>query len=181
MAVQSGTSPAGVSNLLNSIGLGGLDIAWFLLVILILMLVFIVLLLIEHKKYRALKQRYEKFMGGRDALSLEEKTQELIRDVERLKKESRAYANDIDLLFSKHESAIQKVGLYRYDAFREMGGKLSFCLVLLDEKDNGVLLDSVYSTNGCYAYTKQITQGKSDVDMSEEEKKALKQVLEKYS
>ena len=46
--------------------------------------------------------------------------------------------------------------MVKYDAFKEMGGKLSFSLALLDENNDGILLDSVQSSSGCYSYTKEI-------------------------
>ena len=67
----------------------------------------------------------------------------------------------------------QKIGLVKYDAFNQMGGKLSFCLVLLNEKNNGFLLNSVHSSDGCYSYTKEITKGECELSLGEEEQKAL--------
>lgn len=54
-----------------------------------------------------------------------------------------------------------------------MGGKLSFCLALLDENNNGFILNSVHSTEGCYSYTKEIKNGNCNISLGEEEKKAL--------
>ena len=71
------------------------------------------------------------------------------------------------------ESAFQKIGLVKYNAFREMGGELSFSMVLLDEKDNGFILNSVHSTEGCYSYTKEVKNGKCNITLGEEEKQAL--------
>ena len=155
-------------------GLGGLDIGWLFIVIFILLIVVVVLLVITMKRYEAMKSRYDKFMGGKRATSLEERMQDMVRDVERLKKDSKAYANDIDLLFMKHEGAIQKIGLLKYDAFREMGGNLSYCLALLDEKDNGVMINTMHSNTGSYSYTKRIKNGTCDIELSPEEQEALR-------
>ena len=54
-----------------------------------------------------------------------------------------------------------------------MGGQLSFSLALLDENNNGFLINSVHSTEGCYSYTKEIKQGECSISLSEEEVKAL--------
>ena len=158
----------------NAVGLGGLDIGWLFIVIFILLIVMIVLVVVTMKRYEAMKSRYDKFMGGKRATSLEERMQDMVRDVERLKKDSKAFANDIDLLFTKHEDAIQKIGLLKYDAFREMGGNLSFCLALLDEKDNGVMINTVHSNTGSYSYTKRIKNGTCDIELSPEEQEALR-------
>ena len=80
---------------------------------------------------------------------------------------------DIKELFKKHETTFQKVGLVKYDAFTEMGGKLSFALALLDEKNNGFIINSVHSSEGCYSYTKEIRNGSCDISLGEEEREAL--------
>lgn len=54
-----------------------------------------------------------------------------------------------------------------------MGGKLSYSLALLDENNNGFILNSVHSTEGCYSYTKEIRNGQSSISLGEEEKQAL--------
>ena len=165
------------SKLFEAMGLGGLDLGILLLVFMVISIVLIVIVILEIGKQKKLTERYERFMQGGEAMSLEEEIQHLAGDVTRLKRESRAYANDIDLLFSKHEGAIQKLGLIKYDAFAEMGGKMSFCLALLDEKDNGVVMNSVHSSNGCYSYMKQIREGKCDIPLSPEEAESIKRAI----
>ena len=69
------------------------------------------------------------------------------------------------------------MGIVKYDAFNQMGGQLSFSLCLLDEKNNGFLMNSVHSAEGCYSYTKEIIGGKSKLELGEEEKQALEEAL----
>ena len=71
------------------------------------------------------------------------------------------------------ESAYQKMGLVKYDAFNQMGGQLSFSLVLLDENNNGFIINSVHSSEGCYSYTKEIKLGQCAIDLGAEEAEAL--------
>mgnify|MGYP003430956960 FL=1 len=73
----------------------------------------------------------------------------------------------------------QKTGLVKYDAFREMSGALSYSLALLDKENNGVLISSMYSREGCYTYAKEIIKGESKINLSEEETEALKQAVAK--
>ena len=84
---------------------------------------------------------------------------------------------DIRTLYKKLESTIQKVGIVKYDAFQQMGGKLSFCLCMLDEENSGFMLNSVHSTEGCYTYTKEIINGKAMIDLGKEEEAALKMAV----
>lgn len=67
----------------------------------------------------------------------------------------------------------QKVGLVKYDAFHEMGGKLSFSLALLNETNDGFVMNAVHSREGCYTYIKEIVGGNSIIVLAEEEQEAL--------
>lgn len=60
-----------------------------------------------------------------------------------------------------------------------MGGKLSFSLALLDENNNGFILNSVHSTEGCYTYTKEIKNGECAISLGEEEQQALDMAIGK--
>ena len=72
----------------------------------------------------------------------------------------------------------QKVGLVKYDAFNEMGGKLSFSLALLNQTNDGFVLNAVHSREGCYTYIKEIVDGNSIIVLAEEEQEALKMAME---
>ena len=80
---------------------------------------------------------------------------------------------NIDKLFSNMKFTFQKVGLVKYDAFHEMGGKLSFSLALLNETDDGFVMNAVHSREGCYTYIKEIVGGNSIIVLAEEEQEAL--------
>ena len=90
-----------------------------------------------------------------------------------------ANERNIKTLFANMKFTFQKVGLVKYDAFNEMGGKLSFSLALLNETDNGFVMNAVHSREGCYTYVKEIIDGNSVIILSEEEKEAVE--MEKKS
>lgn len=78
-------------------------------------------------------------------------------------------------------SSYQKIGLVKYDAFKEIGGKLSFVLVLLTEEDNGFIINSMHSSReGCFTYAKEVVNGEAFVILSEEEQQALEEAKIKY-
>jgi hypothetical protein len=89
-----------------------------------------------------------------------------------------ANEKDIKKLFSNMKFTFQKVGLVKYDAFHEMGGKLSFSLALLNETNDGFVLNAVHSREGCYTYIKEIVDGNSIIVLAEEEQEALKMAKE---
>ena len=120
-----------------------------------------------------MKYRLNKLVKGKDSLSLEDEINELIEDNRYLKENTENNKKDISNLYRKLESAYQKIGLVKYDAFNQMGGQLSFSLALLDENNNGFIINSVHSTEGCYSYTKEIKNGISALSLGKEEEEAL--------
>lgn len=161
------------SEILNYIGLGNLDVGYIFIGLLILILILTVLVIIQIVNTSKLKKKYMKFMQGKDAKSLEMDIIGLYEDNKFIKTSIEKDKNDIKNLYKKLESTFQKIGIVKYDAFREMGGQLSFSLVLLDENNNGFILNSVHSTEGCYSYTKEIENGQCSITLGEEEKQAL--------
>ncbi len=71
----------------------------------------------------------------------------------------------------------KKYGIYRYNAYQDTGSELSFTLALLDEKNNGVVLNGIYSREMSNIYAKPIENGKSSYKMTEEEKEAIKRAM----
>lgn len=169
------------SGILTKMGLGGLDIGYLLIVLTLLVIAAIVMVVILFVQNHQLKDKYDRFMRGAKAKSLETEIQDLIKDVEDLTRTSKEHDIDIRELYHKHEGALQKVGLVKYDAFKEMGGKLSYGLAVLDENNNGFLINSVHSSTGCYSYTKKIKDGQSEIELSNEEKMALERALDKQT
>ena len=71
----------------------------------------------------------------------------------------------------------QKIGIVKYDAFHEMGGDLSFALTMLDENDNGWILNAMHSREGCYTYIKEVVKGQSYIELAEEESESLERAI----
>ena len=165
------------SKLLNMLGMGWLDPAYIAIFFFLLFVVLLVLQIIQMSKYNKLKEAYDLFMEGNEGKSLEDQFGRLFTDIRELKSSSWKARRDIDSLLSNIESCYQKMGLVKYDAFHEMGGRLSFALCMLDKNDNGYLVNSVHSNNGCYTYTKEIVEGQCAIDLGNEEKEALSQAI----
>lgn len=166
------------SNFLNMIGLGSVDVGYLFLILLIINIVLLILIIVAFMQIRRFTKKYNKFMQGKNASSLEKDIMTLYEDNTFIKAGVEKNKKDIAELFEKHQTTFQKMGLVKYDAFKEMGGKLSFTLALLDENNNGVLLNSVHSSDGCYSYTKRIKNGDSAITLSNEEKVAVERAIQ---
>lgn len=160
-------------NLLEQLGLGSFDLTYLFISSFGFILILIILMIIQMVRFNKLSKKYKKFMSGKNAKSLEKDIMGLYEDNKFVKVSVEKNRKDIQALYKKLESAYQKVGIVKYDAFNQMGGQLSFSLALLDENDNGFILNSVHSTEGCYSYTKEIKNGLCDISLGDEEKKAL--------
>lgn len=164
------------SSFLNEMGLGTFDLGYLLVavaVLAVLVLIMLILLIVQIRKAGKLKKRLDKFLMGKDGASLEKDIASLFEDNKFLKNSTEKNKKDIRTLYKKLESAYQKMGLVKYDAFSQMGGQLSFSLALLDENNNGFIINSVHSTDGCYSYTKEIKNGECSIALGNEEAEAL--------
>jgi hypothetical protein len=75
------------------------------------------------------------------------------------------------------EGAVRHVGLVRYDAFEDVGGRLSFSCALLDAKGNGVVMTSINGRQDTRVYAKPVNEGRSAYNLSIEEEEAIRQAL----
>lgn len=165
------------SNFLSSIGLGNIDIGYIFLGLVIANVLLLILIIIAFVQVGKFKKKYKKFMMGKDGGSLETDIMTLYEDNKFIKLSIDKNREDIKELFKKHETALQKIGLVKYDAFKEMGGKLSFAIALLNEKNDGFIINSVHSSEGCYSYTKRVKDGDSQIALSNEEKVAVERAI----
>lgn len=165
------------SNLLNSLGLGNIDIGYLLIGLLSISVILLILIIIIFVQISKFKKKYKKFMLGKDGANLEKDIMTLYEDNKFMKLSIDRNRDDIKTLYKKHEKSFQKIGLVKYDAFTEMGGKLSFALALLDENNSGFIINSVHSSEGCYSYTKRVKDGDSQLALSNEEKVAVERAV----
>lgn len=162
-----------MSEAFHSMGLDGLDIGYLFIAIFVIILILIIMLAVQIRKCSQLKKRLDKFVLGKDGKSLEKDIIGLYEDNTFLKKSVEKNKKDIRTLYKNMEKTFQKIGIVKYDAFKQMGGQLSFSLALLDENNDGFVLNSVHSTEGCYTYTKEIRGGACEISLGEEEQEAL--------
>ncbi len=165
-------------NLLEALGLGNFDLTYVFIAIIAILLILLIMIIVLTIRLSKLSKKYKKFMSGKNAKSMEKDIIGLYEDNKFIKASVEKNKKDIQMLYHKVEGTFQKVGIVKYDAFNQMGGQLSFSLALLDENDNGFILNSVHSTDGCYSYTKEIKKGLCDISLGDEEKKALDMAME---
>jgi Protein of unknown function (DUF4446) len=75
------------------------------------------------------------------------------------------------------EGSVRNVALLRYDAFEDVGGRLSFSCAMLDEHGSGVVLTSINGRQETRVYAKPVTGGVSTHNLSLEEEEAIRRAL----
>lgn len=99
----------------------------------------------------------------------------MLKDVSAEKKDIETLKSYCATIEKEGKLHIQKVGLLRFNPFKDTGGDQSFILSLLDGNDTGVIISGLYSRTGTRWYAKRVASGKGvDYELSEEEQRALK-------
>lgn len=100
----------------------------------------------------------------------------LLEDIQIAKKDIVTLSRKCDTISEEGKLHIQKVGLLRFNPFKDTGGDQSFILALVDGHDSGVVISGLYSRSGTRWYAKQVIKGKGvEHELSEEEQKAVKE------
>ena len=151
----------------------GIDSDYILLGLAGFVVILLIILLVNAVQIHKLKKKYKMFMDGKNAKTLEESIMSRMDQMDYLISSNKKNENDIQTIYKNLKSTFQKVGLVKYDAFQEMGGKLSFSLALLNETNDGFIINAMHSREGCYTYIKEIIEGNSVITLADEEKEAL--------
>ena len=150
-------------------------------IIIIILLVFTVFLLIKSvsssMRLSRLERKYKTFMKGSDAQSLEKIFVRKFAQIDKLYEAKEDPEHDILFIKKNLEKMFSKYGVEKYDAFDDVGGKLSFALALLDKDNTGLILNAVHSRDNCFLYLKEIVKGESYVMLSQEEVEALRKAV----
>ena len=151
----------------------GIDAAYILIGMAAVLLILLILIVVALCKLKKLNRKFDRFMRGKDAESLEDTILSCIEKNEQIDQMNQLLREDIIGLRKNQRITYQKMGMVKYNAFREMSGDLSYALALLDQEENGFIINSVYAKEGGYSYIKEIIKGESSILLSEEEKAAL--------
>lgn len=166
------------SSILNSLGID----PGFLVIAMMGIMIFVLLYMVRvSMKLTRFLKRYRIFMRGKDAVSLEKAFAQRFEEVDRIEEVTRMHSNEIRRIKEIQGRTANKIGIVKYDAFPDVGGRLSFALAMLDESDSGFVLNAIHGREGCYTYVKEIVKGESYVVLGQEEKEALRQAVNYFS
>ncbi len=109
------------------------------------------------------------FKGKKEPKNLKE----ILSQFKDLEKNFENFSKELKELKKKNILNFQKLGIVRFNPFKEVGGDQSFSIALLDGNDSGVVITSLYTREGNRVFSKPIKEGRSEYLLSEEEKEAL--------
>lgn len=151
--------------------------AYFILILLVIQFVSVFFVVHVNMKYNRLKRSYRLFMRGKDGKNLEDKVLETFNQVESVMEETKKNEKHLKDMQKNMKKHYQKTGLVKYDAFDGMEGNLSFALSILDENNNGWVLDVMNTEKENHSYIKEIVNGESYIELTKEERESLEHAI----
>ena len=155
----------------------GIDPGIIIIILLLLVIILLVQSISANMRLSRLERKYKMFMKGSDAQSLEKTFVRKFAQIDRLYEAKEDHEHSINFIKKNFNLIFSKYGVEKYDAFDDVGGKLSFALALLDKENNGLILNAVHSRDNCFLYLKEIVKGESYVMLSQEEVEALRKAV----
>lgn len=125
----------------------------------------------------SLRKKHQMLFSGTKGKDLEEVIQKELKDIKKLDRDYKDLLKISDEIYAIASRGIQKVGIVRFNPFRDTGGDQSFAIALLDYYNNGLVISSLFSREGTRVYTKPIKKGQSEYNLSEEEKEAISKAI----
>lgn len=136
--------------------------------------IFFVWLVILTVIFLRLRKHYNSLTQGSHQRNLQTILDSLLKEVDVAKKDIALISEKCDKIEKNGMLHIQKIGLLRFNPFKDTGGDQSFILALVDATDTGVVISGLYSRAGTRWYAKKVVAGKGlEHELSTEEKKAL--------
>lgn len=123
------------------------------------------------------RKKIKIFLKGKKVKDLEEVISGQLKRIKRIEDDVKKLSEWNDKLQKICDISITKVGVVRFNPFKDTGGDQSFVIALLDSNNNGLVLSSLYSREGNRIYTKPIQDGTSSYNLSDEEQEAIKKAI----
>ncbi len=141
------------------------DVALFLLVLMLM------------RQWSLLRRSIHILKKGAEGQSMVDLVAEHLEEVRENTRQMHELSRKHDYVLDVLAGAVQRVAVVRFDAFEDMGGKLSYAVALLDDERNGVILTSIYGRSECRTYAKAVRNGHSSHTLSREEEEALRRAV----
>lgn len=145
----------------------------------IAIIILFILLFITMVNLSLFRAKYKKLNKSSKGFSYDDHIINNKKDIEFIKKIQSDTLGQLDVLKEGLKLSYSKVNLYRYNAFEQQGGQLSFILIMLNGQNDGVILHNVHNNDFTYMYGKSVTNGETEEVLTKEEKDQLTKIINK--
>ena len=128
----------------------GIDLGVVVLLLIVLIIVMMIMTVSMSLRLSRLNQKYRSFMKGKDAQSLEKLFHQRFKEIDKLNKQNELTKKNLADLKKIQGMTLNKYGIVKYDAFDDVGGKMSFALAMLDKENTGFILNAIHSRDNCF-------------------------------
>ena len=163
-----------MDSIINMINEYSIFIIIGLAVITLLLFIITMILLSSVKK---LEKKYRKMMRGVNNKNLEQAISDNLDNIEKALSKSQEAIEECKSISEELKGCVNKIGLVRFNAFKDVGSDLSFSIDILDSYNDGVIITGIYSRHDSTTYAKPIDKGISRYDLSEEELHVLNEAI----
>lgn len=150
----------------------------FNIIILVINIVLVILYVLNSIKLTKLRKNYSDFMTklGKGN-NINDMLESYVRNVEEIKKENGEIELYCQKLDKDSKENLKKIGMVRYNAYKDTGSELSFALAILNDNNTGIVLNGIYGRDTSNIYAKPVVNGKSEYALSKEEKEAIEKAI----
>lgn len=146
-----------------------------------MILLLTIIAIVLFARINKIEDRYLKLVRGTNVKNLESTIVDYFDRIDETKGKIDEVCDEMKSIDKRIGRCVQKMAIMRYQAFNDVGSDLSYSMALLDYKDNGVILTSIYGRNESTSYAKPIDKGISRYALSEEEQEVLEKAINDYS
>ena len=151
---------------------------YVILGIIIVNIILLILYISNSIKLNSINKKYNKFLKKLgNGENIEEDLKVYINKVEKVENTNKEIIEYCENLEKELSKSIKKIGIVRYNAFKDTGSDLSFALALLNDDNNGVVLNGIYSREMSNIYAKPIVNGESKYTISDMEQEAINKAI----
>ena len=155
-----------------------IEINIFEVIILIINVMLLILYILNCMKLSKLRKNYATFMTklGKGE-NINEMLEGYVKNVDEIKAENKEIIEYCQKLDNRSNDYLKKMGMVRYNAYKDTGSNLSFALAILDNENNGFVLNGIYARDNSNIYAKPVVNGKSEYVLSNEEEEAIRKAI----
>lgn len=154
------------------------NITAIVIVLAALLLIAIAFIAYLFLRTRRIELECELLLRGSEGTNFVEIVNDNIDQVHGLLEEVDALSERYAAVLRRVAGAVQHVGVVRFDAFRDLGGLLSFAVALLDDRGNGLVFSSIYGRSESRTYAKPVIERSSSYELSPEEREAIRLAMQ---